>query len=165
MKTSLRTMADLNILSSVKRSGSPVHRTCKVSALPKPPFGSPPSKASLGNVPTSNVPWAPQRRRPTTVRKRMTLRNLEPSLGAKAPAPTSMSSRSGLQSSPRSPRSELSLASSPHLFLKYPKLTGLVDHLRPEVSFTDGTESLRGWQVDLESRISDDADDRSIFCC
>lgn len=51
----------------------------------------------------------------------------------------------------------------PHLYLKYPKLTGLVDHLRPEVSFTDGTESLRGWQVDLESRISEDADDRSIF--
>lgn len=51
----------------------------------------------------------------------------------------------------------------PSLWLKYPKLTGLVDHLRPAVSFTDGSEELREWQLDLESRLSEEADDRSIF--
>lgn len=48
----------------------------------------------------------------------------------------------------------------PSLWLRYPKLTGLIDHLRPMPELVDG--DLREWQQDIESELEGEPDDRTV---
>lgn len=50
----------------------------------------------------------------------------------------------------------------PGLFLRYPRLVELVEHLRPQPDLVGPDEQLRDWQINLNNMLVEDPDDRTI---
>jgi len=67
-----------------------------------------------------------------------------------------------VKSCPTKPSERDVAANFPGIFLRYPRLSSLVTHLRPAVELIPAEAELRGWQQELWDELDNDPDDRSI---